>query len=93
MIKVNQYYDGNIKSLGSARSGQAFTVGIIEPGEYTIPTTTEEHVSIMLGNCRVKITGKDWMDVKEEDNFIVPAGSEISFDVKETVAYLCLYRK
>ncbi len=92
MIKLNQYFDGKIKSLGNERSGQAFTIGVIEPGEYTIPTSTEEHLSIILGRCRVKITGKGWIEVKEEDNFIVPAESEISFDVKEPVVYLCLYQ-
>ncbi len=92
MIKVNEYFEGKLKSLGAEAEGRPFTAGVIEPGQYTIPTSSEEHVSIILGRCRVKVSGRDWIDVKEGDNFIVPAESEVSFDVEDPVAYLCLYK-
>ncbi len=72
MIKVNEYFDGKIKSLGAETGSGPFTAGVIEPGEYTIPTSCEEHVSIVLGRCRVKYAGRDWIDVEEGDNFYCP---------------------
>jgi len=92
MIKVNEYFEGKIKSLGAEGKSGPFTAGIIEPGEYTIPTSSEEHVSIILGRCRVRVAGGSWINVAEGDNFIVPARSEVTFDAREPVAYLCLYK-
>ncbi len=36
MIKVNEYFEGKVKSLGNELKGRPFSVGIIKPGEYTL---------------------------------------------------------
>lgn len=92
MIVTNEYFDGKIKSIGTESGGQRFTVGIIEPGEYTFPTEDEEHVTITHGKCMVKVSGAEWCDVKIGDSFTAPANSELSFKVVNPIAYICLYK-
>ena len=92
MIKVNEYFDGNIKSIGTESEGSRFTVGIMDPGIYTIPTEFEEHVTITFGRCKVQISGKEWINAGNGDTFIVPAKAEVTFKVDRPVAYICLYK-
>ena len=43
MIKVNTYFDGNVKSLGFERENEAFTAGVVLPGAYTFDTQSHFH--------------------------------------------------
>ena len=49
MIKVNTYFDGNVKSLGFEREKVAFTAGVVLPGAYTFDTQSQEHLTITVG--------------------------------------------
>ena len=42
MIKVNTYFDGNVKSLGFERKEAAFTAGVVLPGSYTFSCSRAE---------------------------------------------------
>lgn len=91
MIKVNKYFEGKVTSIGSQSNGKNFSVGIILPGEYTFPTDSEEHVTITLGKCQIKLPDVDWAMLSQGETAIVPAKSELKFKVEETVSYICLY--
>ncbi|MBS4023174.1 MAG: DUF1255 family protein [Dethiobacter sp.] len=92
MIKVNKYFEGNVTSIGSESNGKKFTVGIILPGEYTFPTDSEEHVTITLGKCQVKLLGLDWVMLNQGETIIAPPKVDLIFKVEDAVSYICLYK-
>lgn len=38
MLKVNEYFDGNVKSIGFEQKGDKATVGVMEAGHYQFNT-------------------------------------------------------
>ena len=52
MIKVNEYLEGKVKSLGAEYKGEYFTAGVMLPGEYKFSTEKEEHIVVTLGELR-----------------------------------------
>ncbi len=93
MIKVNEYYDGKVKSLGNSLNGVPFTVGIIEPGEYSFSTEKEEHMKVVHGAMEVKLPDEDNFKIYGEgEKFIVPSGKTFTVKVSQPVSYVCEYR-
>ncbi len=93
MITENQYFDGNVKSLGYETSDGKSTVGIINPGEYTFGTAQKEIMQVIEGELEALLPeATEWQNFKAGDKFEVSANS--SFKVKMTVqtVYLCQYR-
>ena len=91
-MKHSTYFDGKVQSLELFASGTRATVGVIEPGDYTFPTSSEEHITILEGSLQVKVPGKEWQTIGKGKQVIVPRG--VSFDIKAAadVAYICYYR-
>ena len=93
MIKVNEYYDGKVKSLGESLNNIPFTVGIIEPGEYTFSTEKEEHMSVVNGSMLVKLPEtNDFKEYKAGEKFIVASGKSFTAKIEKPVSYLCVYK-
>ena len=93
MITENQYFDGNVKSLGYETAEGKSTVGIINPGEYTFGTAQKEIMHVIEGELTALLPdAAAWQSIKAGNNFEVPANS--SFKVKASVqtTYLCQYR-
>lgn len=93
MITENQYFDGNVKSLGYETTEGKSTIGIINPGEYTFGTAQKEIMQVIEGKLEALLPeNSDWQTIKAGDRFEVPANA--SFKVKTAVqtAYLCQYR-
>ena len=93
MIKVNEYYEGKVKSLGETLDNTPFTVGIIEPGEYTFSTEKEEHMSVMHGTMDVKLPeSTDFKRYNSGETFIIAPGKSFTVKMDKPVSYLCLYK-
>ncbi|WP_316848391.1 pyrimidine/purine nucleoside phosphorylase [Pedobacter psychrodurus] len=93
MITENQYFDGNVKSLGYETAEGRSTIGIINPGEYTFGTAQKEIMHVIEGELTALLPdAAEWQNIKAGNSFEVPANS--SFKVKANVqtAYLCQYR-
>lgn len=92
MIKVNEYFDGNVKSLGFEVSGTPYTVGVIMAGAYTFNTEKTEHLQIVAGELDIKPAEGAWQTLKKGDVTVIPAG--ISFDLKlrNPATYICAYK-
>lgn len=93
MITENQYFDGNVKSLGYETTEGKSTVGVINPGEYTFGTAQQEIMHVVEGELEALLPGAtEWVSITAGNQFEVP--SNASFKVKATVqtAYLCQYR-
>jgi uncharacterized protein YaiE (UPF0345 family) len=91
MIKVNNYFDGNVKSLGFERKNVAFTAGVVLPGAYTFDTQSEEHLTITVGEIEVQPPGSDWRIVKAGETVTIPANSNFDLKVKQPASYICKY--
>lgn len=92
MIKVNEYFEGKIKSLGFELEGIPYTTGVILPGEYAIDTEKEEHITVTLGVFEIRPPGLDWKTVKSGDTVVIPANATFDVKIRETASYICRYR-
>jgi len=91
MIKVNNYFDGNVKSLGFERAEAAFTAGVVLPGTYTFETEKEEHITITVGEIEAQPPGSEWRIVKTGETVTIPANSSFDLKVKEPASYICRF--
>jgi purine/pyrimidine-nucleoside phosphorylase len=91
-MKHNVYFDGNVQSLGLITAEGPATVGVISPGKFTFSTSSEERMVIISGTLEVKLPGKEWVALKENTEFIVPAKSSFDVEAKADVSYICYYK-
>jgi purine/pyrimidine-nucleoside phosphorylase len=69
------------------------TVGVIEPGQYTFSTDSQETMLIIAGTLQVKLPGKEWQLAGTDDTFVVAAGHSFEVKAEADVAYICHYKK
>ena len=81
-----------MQSIGfQADAGEA-TVGVLEPGRYSVPTDCVERITILSGRGRVKVADDDWKDVKAGDVVDLPANVDVTWEVvTPNVCYFCLF--
>jgi purine/pyrimidine-nucleoside phosphorylase len=92
MVKVNEYFDGKVKSLSFAGSGGDETVGVMQPGEYTFNTGLKEIVTVVSGAMTIMLPGDDeWMLIQPGEAFEVPANSSFQLKIFRDTAYLCQF--
>ena len=92
MINVNEYFEGRIKSLGFELKGTPYTAGVVLPGEYTIDTEKEEHITATMGEFEIRPPGSDWKILGIGDTIIIPSNTSFELKLKEPAAYICMYR-
>ncbi|EOD77436.1 hypothetical protein RN22_06600 [Grimontia sp. AD028] len=91
MLKVNEYFDGGVKSISFENKGP-LSVGVMEVGEYTFGTAAPERMHVVKGELTVKLPGHiEWETFGSGDNFEVPGESSFQVKVEQTTAYLCEY--
>lgn len=92
-ITENQYFDGNVKSLGYATAEGKSTIGVINPGEYEFGTAQKEIMHIIEGSLSALLPNSDeWQIFNPGNSFEVPANSSFKVKAETQVAYLCQYR-
>jgi len=47
---------------------------------------------ITSGTLKVKLPGKDWMAMKKNTEFIVPAKASFDVETDADVSYICYYK-
>jgi purine/pyrimidine-nucleoside phosphorylase len=92
MITVNQYFDGNIKSLGFQLDDVSYTTGVFLPGEYAITTEEEEQVTLTVGDFEIRLPGKDWKPVEKGETVVIARRSRFELRVMKPASYVCLYK-
>ncbi len=93
MIKVNEYFDAKVKSLGYETADGKSTIGVMEEGEYVFGTSTHETMIVIEGELIAQLPGETgWKSFKAGNSFEVGANS--SFKVKSVgqSSYLCRYK-
>lgn len=92
-ITENQYFDGNVKSLGYTTAEGKSTIGVINPGEYEFGTAQKEIMHIIEGSLSVLLpNSNEWQIFNPGSSFEVPANSAFKVKAGSPVAYLCQYR-
>ncbi len=93
MITVNEYFDGNVKSLGYTSPDGKSTIGIIEQGEYEFGTSQHETMTIIEGSLDVLLPGEsDWKKIKAGESFAIDADSSFKVQTQAQTSYLCKYK-
>lgn len=93
MFKVNEYFNGTVKSIGFDMAEGPATVGVMSPGEYEFGTAKAEVMHVIAGALTVKLPGSDaWETFAAGSKFNVPADSKFQLKVAQDTAYLCEYR-
>lgn len=93
MIKVNEYFNGTVKSLGLSTQDGPATVGVMVPGDYEFGTSSQEIMTVVAGALIVLLPGEtQWQTFSAGQKFIVAANQKFKLKVTDDTAYLCEYR-
>ena len=93
MFKVNEYFDGTVKSIAFTSAEGPATVGVMAPGEYEFGTAQREIMHVVSGALTVKLPDSDnWETFSAGSQFNVPANAKFQLKVAVDTAYLCEYR-
>ena len=90
VLDVNEYFDGNVKSIGFQTETLRATVGVMAPGEYEFGTSQNETMTVVSGALTVKLPGSDeWLRFDAGSSFEVDADQKFELRVAVDTAYLC----
>lgn len=93
MFKVNEYFDGTVKSIAFTMPAGPATIGVMAPGEYDFGTAGAEIMHVVTGALTVRLPGsEEWQEFAAGTRFDVPANSRFQLRVAQDTAYLCEYR-
>ena len=93
MIKVNEYYDGKVKSLGFENAEGVTTIGVMDPGEFEFGTATDEYMTLTSGELSVMLPGETrWKTYTAFDTFFVGKDQKFKVKANEPAAYKCIYK-
>jgi len=92
MFKVNQYFDGQVASIGFQDTDKAASVGVMAVGEYEFGTALAEVMIVVTGALTVLLPGQsEWQTFSAGEQFNVPGDSKFQVKVAQDTAYLCQY--
>ncbi|SCA55754.1 conserved hypothetical protein [Candidatus Terasakiella magnetica] len=92
MFDVNEYFNGNVKSIAFKGEKLPSTVGVMAPGEYEFGTSQHETMTVVSGALTVKLPGaSDFVTFKSGESFEVAANTKFQVKVAQETAYLCTY--
>ncbi|MBN2568994.1 MAG: pyrimidine/purine nucleoside phosphorylase [Deltaproteobacteria bacterium] len=93
MFKINEYFDGKVKSMGFQMEDGPASIGVMAPGEYEFGTSSKEFMTVTSGTLKVKLPGQEsWKTFRQGQTFIVEPNQKFQVKVEEDTSYLCLYR-
>lgn len=93
MFKVNEYFDGTVKSIAFEMAAGSATIGVMAPGDYEFGTSQLEIMHVVAGSLDVKLPGREIFETfGAGSKFTVPANSKFQLKVASDTAYLCEYR-
>ena len=93
MFKVNEYFDGNVKSLTFEDKEGSATIGIMAPGNYEFGTSQREFMTVISGNLKVMLPDTDdWTIFGPNQTFIVEPNKKFQLEIAVNSTYLCRYQ-
>lgn len=92
MLNVNEYFDGNVRSIGFQTNTLPASVGVMAVGEYTFDTSQRETMTVVSGKLTVQLPAQDeWQEFNAGESFVVAANEAFNLKVTVETAYLCVY--
>jgi uncharacterized protein YaiE (UPF0345 family) len=92
VLKINEYFDGNVKSIGFQSPTLPASVGVMAPGEYEFGTSQKETMTVVSGELVVCLPGEfEFRPYGPGASFIVEANQSFQLKVAGDTAYLCTY--
>jgi uncharacterized protein YaiE (UPF0345 family) len=92
MFEVNEYFDGNVKSIAFDTDTLPATMGVMAIGEYEFGTSQFETMTVVSGALTVQLPGSDqWQTFGPNEQFTIEADQRFKVQVKSNTAYLCTY--
>ena len=92
MLAVNEYFEGQVKSIGFQGEDKPASVGVMEVGEYEFGTAAPEMMQIISGALTVLLPGSDeWQTFVAGEQFDVIGDAKFLVKVSTQTAYLCVY--
>ena len=92
MFKVNEYFDGQVASIGFQTNTLPATVGVMGIGEHEFSTSQKEVMTVISGMLVVKLPGtEEWVAYSAGKKFIVEANQTFQVKVAIETAYFCTY--
>jgi uncharacterized protein YaiE (UPF0345 family) len=92
MLKVNEYFEGAVKSIALENEEGKATIGVMESGEYEFGTATVELMTITSGSLAVQLPGETgWKTYETGETFRVEKDVRFKVKAAKQVAYYCLY--
>ncbi len=92
MLKVNEYFDGKVKSIGCSNSEGELTVGVMAVGEFVFSTSKKEFMTVVSGELEVLLPGEsEKRTIVKGEQFIVPANEKFDVKVAQETIYTCRY--
>ena len=92
-LKVNEYFGGDVKSIGFEGASGKATVGVMAPGTYDFSTSTVEVMTVIDGVLSVQLPrATSAREFRAGESFEVGAKETFHLTVRVPTAYHCLYR-
>ncbi|MCY0964150.1 pyrimidine/purine nucleoside phosphorylase [Parathalassolituus penaei] len=92
MLKVNEYFDGKVKSIGLQTATLPATVGVIVAGEYEFGTSQKEVMTVVSGSMDALLPGAtEWTSYAQGQAFTIEANQKFKVRVAGDTAYFCTY--
>ena len=93
MIKVNEYFEGNVKSMALENEDGRATGGVMAAGDFEFGTSTVEYMTVVSGKMTVLLPGEtEWKTYVPFQTFVVPANQKFKLKMDQPAAYRCLYK-
>lgn len=91
-LKVNEYFDGKVKSISFQGESLPASVGVMAPGEYEFGTSQKETMTVVSGELAVCLPGEsEFRAYGSGSSFVVEANQKFQLEVAGDTAYLCTY--
>tara|TARA_Y100001001_G_scaffold163766_1_gene193721 strand:+ start:4692 stop:5021 length:330 start_codon:yes stop_codon:yes gene_type:complete len=92
VLTVNEYFDGNVKSIALQTETLPATVGVMEAGDYEFGTSKKEVMTLVSGSMDVLLPGEtEWKTFAQGESFEVAANVKFGVKTQGQVAYFCTY--
>lgn len=92
MLKVNQYFDGAVASIGFQTATLPATVGVMKIGEYEFGTSQFETMTVVSGALTVLLpNANDWQNFGVGETFTIDPNQKFKVKTDVETAYLCTY--
>lgn len=92
MIKTNEYYEGQVRSLEFENSQGKFTAGVMQKGEWEFHAPTREWMILTRGEWEAQLPGTtEFVPFAEGEAFQIEGDETFKVRIKEDSSYICLY--